>query len=631
MKSPSFPPSPLPPTHATKTKKRKRVVAIVVLFVFIVFLSKVFSSSSSSSSSSVLLATTENGSSSSSSNNNNNNNNNKDDENLRALKEIFLEEESQSSISDDPLDLQFLGLQSSLGGASAACKFQFEIASWRETRLFFALHPECRHLDKCEAELPSQTTLSKQVFDSGGADTIDEKNEKIIKHNTYVKRFDEDLRYAHMATIAKMKDKRMILLYQAAPGASTVEKKDSGEEEKESSGGNEGDTTYYEYKLATEGLQDQHIEYTQSKDLEGKQWTPPVKLPIYNDAAVWSPVVHIDNNQVYVFYSESTGCKKAVPCKPPQCPKGEVCEVNSHAEMCHHTPKSLWVPGGDIKYIKSIGDPADNKWTKAVTILSQGEGGGIPKVIANSLIVMKKTGHWVLPYWREQQNAIEDGTCTRKPEFKGSSGPDCRWNKRSKCMTGAQPFSGVLVSENRGKTWQPRGQITQSNTSLIEGSIAELNDGRIIQVFRTRVGCVYKSYSKDEGKSWTEPEPMPVPNPNSKVFLMRLEPNGELLLAFNNMKNQYRSRRGATKCRACRTHLHVAISRDGDGNEWETIARLEDEIGYEAPRIHYPYMVQKDASSVLVAYTRFYLGKRKGLTSLDQGVKVAEIDLKSIV
>ena len=53
------------------------------------------------------------------------------------------------------------------------------------------------------------------------------------RHNTYVKRFDEDLRYAHMATIAKMKDKRMILLYQAAPGASTVEKKDSGEEEKE--------------------------------------------------------------------------------------------------------------------------------------------------------------------------------------------------------------------------------------------------------------------------------------------------------------------------------------------------------------------------------------------------------------
>ena len=637
-------------TLLTKMKKKREFVVVLLFLVFVYFFLASFFNSSSTSSSSKSRSrgngdgfniqekkTDTNGDGLFFSSKNNNKDNIKDEENLRALEEIFLEEESQSSVSADPLDLQFLGLQSSLGGASSSCKFQFEIASWRETRLFFALHPECRHLDKCESELPSQTTLSKQVFDSGGGggssvDSRDEKNEMIIKHSTYVKRFDEDLRYAHMATIAKMKDERMILLYQAAPAAKKdVGGSDGGGGDDGNGGGDGGDATYYEYKLATEGLQDQHIEYTQSKDLEGKRWTPPVKLPIYNDAAVWSPVVHIDNNQVYVFYSESTGCKKAIPCKPPQCPKGEVCEVDSHAEMCHHTPKSLWVPGGDIKYIKSIGDPAENKWTKAVTILSQDEGGGIPKVIANSLIVMKKTGHWVLPYWREQQNAIEDGTCTRKPEFKGSSGPDCRWNKRSRCMTGAQPFSGVLVSENRGKTWQPRGQITQSNTSLIEGSIAELNDGRIIQVFRTRVGCLYKSYSKDEGKSWTEPEPMPVPNPNSKVFLMRLEPNGELLLAFNNMKNQYRSRRGATKCRACRTHLHVAISRDGDGNKWETIARLEDEIGYEAPRIHYPYMAQKDASSVLVAYTRFYLGKRKGLTSLDQGVKVTEIDLKSIV
>jgi hypothetical protein len=576
--------------------------------------------------------------------NNHNKYNNKND--LRAWAEIIAEE--SGATSDDPLDLQFLGLQSIATG----CKFQFEIATWRETRLFFALHPECRHLEKCEAELPSKS-LKKTLFESssssfqssisdvngGGsnlktaavenvADDADDDGANIIKHNVYAKRFDNDLRYAHMATIAKMKDERMILLYQAAPAAVSREEDSSTENDHDDSNvaGDVSDELG-EYKLATEGLPEQHIEYTQSKDLDGKRWTPPVKLPIYNDGAVWSPVVHIDNDQIYVFYSESVGCKKAVPCKPPQCLKGEICEVDPNAEMCHHAPKSLWVPGGDIKYIKSIGDPAENKWTRAVTILSQDEGGGIPKVIANSLIVMKKTGHWVLPYWREQQNAIEDGTCSRKPEFKGSSGPDCRWNKRSKCMTGAQPFSGVLISENKGKSWQARGEITQSNTSLIEGSIAELNDGRIMQVFRTRVGCLYKSYSNDEGRSWTEPEPMPVPNPNSKVFLMRLEPNGELLLAFNNMKNQYRSRRGATKCRACRTHLHVAISKDGEGNEWDTIARIEDEIGYEAPRIHYPYMAQKDSTKVFVAYTRFYLGKRKGLNSLDQGVKVAQIDL----
>ena len=62
----------------------------------------------------------------------------------------------------------------------------------RNETVFSAFAPECRHLDKCESELPSQTTLSKQVFDSGGGggssvDSRDEKNEMIIKHSTYVK------------------------------------------------------------------------------------------------------------------------------------------------------------------------------------------------------------------------------------------------------------------------------------------------------------------------------------------------------------------------------------------------------------------------------------------------------------
>ena len=309
----------------TKMKKKREFVVVLLFLAFVYFFLASFFNSSSTSSSSKSRSrgngdgfniqekkTDTNGDGLFFSSKNNNNKENKEnEENLRALEEIFLEEESQSSVSADPLDLQFLGLQSSLGGASSSCKFQFEIASWRETRLFFALHPECRHLDKCESELPSQTTLSKQVFDSGGGggssvDSRDEKNEMIIKHSTYVKRFDEDLRYAHMATIAKMKDERMILLYQAAPAAKKdVGGSDGGGGDDGNGGGDGGDATYYEYKLATEGLQDQHIEYTQSKDLEGKRWTPPVKLPIYNDAAVWSPVVHTDNNQA-VSYTHLT-------------------------------------------------------------------------------------------------------------------------------------------------------------------------------------------------------------------------------------------------------------------------------------------------------------------------------------
>jgi hypothetical protein len=38
----------------------------------------------------------------------------------------------------------------------------------------------------------------------------------------------------------------------------------------------------------------------------------------------------------------------------------------------------------------------------------------------------------------------------------------------------------------------------------------------------------------DKGKTWGNTRPMPIPNPNSKVHLIRMDPVGDLLLAFNN-------------------------------------------------------------------------------------------------
>jgi hypothetical protein len=48
------------------------------------------------------------------------------------------------------------------------------------------------------------------------------------------------------------------------------------------------------------------------------------------------------------------------------------------------------------------------------------------------------------------------------------------------------------------------------------------------------VGCLFQSTSMDKGKTWGNTRPMPIPNPNSKVHLIRMDPVGDLLLAFNN-------------------------------------------------------------------------------------------------
>jgi hypothetical protein len=169
------------------------------------------------------------------------------------------------------------------------------------------------------------------------------------------------------------------------------------------------------------------------------------------------------------------------------------------------------------------------------------------------------------------------------------------------------------------------------------------------------------------GRTWGAAEPVALPNPNSKMHMIRLEPSGLLAAVINN---HHRS----AACRNCRTHLHVVVSRDGGGS-WRNVATLEDTVEPNV-RVHYPTLLQvspwvcglklplaavlvthhtatltgpegrrrSQAGSMLyVVYSRFYLGRCHwqltalqraeqcpGLASLDQGIKMAEVDLSHL-
>ena len=43
-----------------------------------------------------------------------------------------------------------------------------------------------------------------------------------------------------------------------------------------------------------------------------------------------------------------------------------------------------------------------------------------------------------------------------------------------------------------------------------------------------------QSTSVDRGRTWAAAEPVSMPNPNSKLHMTRLEPSGDLVVAFNN-------------------------------------------------------------------------------------------------
>lgn len=56
-----------------------------------------------------------------------------------------------------------------------------------------------------------------------------------------------------------------------------------------------------------------------------------------------------------------------------------------------------------------------------------------------------------------------------------------------------------------------------------------------------------------------------------------------------------------------------------DAETWQHVVSLDDELSSSAVRIHYPCMLQvKGEDRLLVVYTRFYLGRKMGLTSPDQ-------------
>jgi hypothetical protein len=77
-------------------------------------------------------------------------------------------------------------------------------------------------------------------------------------------------------------------------------------------------------------------------------------------------------------------------------------------------------------------------------------------VLANKLVVLRN-GDWVLPYWRE----------------------------KGKCETTAKAYAGVLISTDRGATWATHGSIVHPKTWLIENTVVEVQNGKLLMLFRT--------------------------------------------------------------------------------------------------------------------------------------------------
>ena len=146
-----------------------------------------------------------------------------------------------------------------------------------------------------------------------------------------------------------------------------------------------------------------------------------------------------------------------------------------------------------------------------------------------------------------------------------------------------------------GYTWIRSRNFVDTGKTTEEPSIVGLKDGRLLMVFRNRMGYVGRAYSPDQGESWTEPGFYELPSPLSPQSITRIPKTGDLLLLWLNNPLAVGFARGEKQTIVrigeitrslgqLRAPLSSAISRD-EGQTWENIRNIttdpQGDYGYQ--------------------------------------------------
>ena len=149
-------------------------------------------------------------------------------------------------------------------------------------------------------------------------------------------------------------------------------------------------------------------------------------------------------------------------------------------------------------------------------------------------------------------------------------------------------------SEDNGKTWQATPYLTLDRSQfngrgVIQPTLWESSPGNVHILVRSTNGKIYRSDSKDSGKTWCDLYATDMPNNNSGVDLVKLA-DGTLVLAYNPVSGNW----------ASRASLNLAFSYD-NGLTWPKQVVLENDANEKA-EYSYPAIITYD-NRVALTYT----------------------------
>jgi alpha-L-rhamnosidase len=145
-----------------------------------------------------------------------------------------------------------------------------------------------------------------------------------------------------------------------------------------------------------------------------------------------------------------------------------------------------------------------------------------------------------------------------------------------------------------GKTWTRSKPLNDGrHRGAIQPSILQHKDGRwqILARDRRGQGCVWSTWSSDQGATWSELKCTGLPNPNAGTDAVTLR-DGRQLLVYNHTQRNSRNAYDGS-----RTMLNVAVSDDGEA--WKAAVLLENSPG----EYSYPAVIQTSDGLVHITYT----------------------------
>ncbi len=153
-------------------------------------------------------------------------------------------------------------------------------------------------------------------------------------------------------------------------------------------------------------------------------------------------------------------------------------------------------------------------------------------------------------------------------------------------------WSNVIITEN-GADYRLSRPITLPKGRCEQPTLVLLGNGRLLAFLRTNQNSVYRTYSEDEGDTWSLAEKIPLMNPNSALDMVRT-PEGDLILAWNN--NPHASG-GMAASREC---LNIGYSPD-EGQTWPIIKELEHVKARSS--VSYPSIIQGSDGLFHITYS----------------------------